>query len=283
KMAAGAFQFLRATYWRWAETIYAKCPELKDGPEVLAVGDIHIENFGTWRDEEGRLVWGVNDFDEAAYMPYAIDVVRLATSGILAKDMGLSITAREICDNILQGYADGMMSETPKPFVLDRKHHEMRNLFVVNDDERTNFWKKFDPANIADAFEKAGDKNKRPRIRPVSAPLEQHEKVLRRARPESSVELDYFERTAGTGSLGRPRYVGIGEWRGDLIVRETKAMVPSGWVLVHGGSQRVLCEEIARGCNRAPDPSYRLRGRVLVRRLSPNDFKIEVEEARKKD
>ncbi len=283
KMADGAFQFLRATYWRWAETIYAKCPELKDGPEVLAVGDIHIENFGTWRDEEGRLVWGVNDFDEAAYMPYAIDVVRLATSAILAKDMGLSITAREICDNILQGYADGMMSETPKPFVLDRKHHDMRNLFVVNDDERTDFWKKFDPANIADAFEKAGDKNKRPKIRPVSEPPEQHGKVLRRARPESSVELDYFERTAGTGSLGRPRYVGIGEWRGDLIVRETKAMVPSGWVLVHGGSQRALCEEIARGRNRAPDPSYRLRGRVLVRRLSPNDFKIEVKEARKKD
>ena len=283
KMADGAFQFLRATYWRWAETIYPTCPELREGPEVLAVGDIHIENFGTWRDEESRLVWGVNDFDEAAYMPYAIDVVRLATSAILAKDMGLSITAHEICDNILQGYAHGMMSGTPKPFVLDRKHHDMRKVFVVTDKERTDFWNKFDPANIADAFEKAGDKNKRPKIRPVSAPLEQHEKVLRRARPDSSVELDYFERTAGTGSLGRPRYVGIGEWRGDLIVRETKAMVPSGWVLVHGGSQRVLCEEIARGRNRAPDPSYRLRGRVLVRRLSPNDFKIEIKEAKKND
>src|SRR6188474_2480682 len=66
KMAADAFQFLRATYWRWAETIYDECPDLKreskvlaglkTAPPVLAVGDIHVENFGTWRDAEGRLV-----------------------------------------------------------------------------------------------------------------------------------------------------------------------------------------------------------------------------------
>ena len=59
-------------------------PRIGDAPSVLAVGDIHIENFGTWRDEEGRLVWGVNDFDEAAEMPYVLDLVRLATSAALA-------------------------------------------------------------------------------------------------------------------------------------------------------------------------------------------------------
>ena len=51
---------------------------------VLAVGDIHLENFGTWRDADGRLVWGVNDFDEAAQMPYVLDLVRLAASALLA-------------------------------------------------------------------------------------------------------------------------------------------------------------------------------------------------------
>jgi len=37
KMAAGAFQFLRGTYWRWAETIYEPkvCPELGRAPQVL--------------------------------------------------------------------------------------------------------------------------------------------------------------------------------------------------------------------------------------------------------
>ena len=53
-------------------------------PQVLAVGDLHTENFGTWRDGEGRLVWGINDFDEVAVMPYTLDLVRLAASARMA-------------------------------------------------------------------------------------------------------------------------------------------------------------------------------------------------------
>src|ERR1700722_12347264 len=59
RMCKNAFVFLRATYYRWAEKIEEWCPELRDAPEVLAIGDIHTENFGTWRDSDGRLVWGV--------------------------------------------------------------------------------------------------------------------------------------------------------------------------------------------------------------------------------
>jgi hypothetical protein len=46
----------------------------------MAVGDLHLENFGIWRDAEGRLVWGVNDFDEAHPMAFTNDLVRLAVS-----------------------------------------------------------------------------------------------------------------------------------------------------------------------------------------------------------
>src|SRR5262245_45876165 len=63
KMASAPFPFMRATYWRWAETILDVCPELRRAPQVLAVGDIHLQNYGIWRDDDGRLVWGVNDFD----------------------------------------------------------------------------------------------------------------------------------------------------------------------------------------------------------------------------
>src|ERR1043165_1102689 len=118
KMAEGAFQFLRATYWRWAETIYRVCRDLKDAPHVLAVGDVHVENFGTWRDAEGRLVWGVNDYDEAAKMPYVLDIVRLAASAVLAKVPG--ITSAEICASIAEGYANGL--KAPGPLVLDHGH-----------------------------------------------------------------------------------------------------------------------------------------------------------------
>jgi hypothetical protein len=40
KMRESAFVFLRATYWRWPETIFDVCPDLTGGTQVLAVGDI---------------------------------------------------------------------------------------------------------------------------------------------------------------------------------------------------------------------------------------------------
>src|SRR6059036_38496 len=64
-MSAGIFPFLRATFYRWAARWRALVGDVAAAPSVLAVGDLHIENFGTWRDAEGRLIWGVNDFDEA--------------------------------------------------------------------------------------------------------------------------------------------------------------------------------------------------------------------------
>ena len=63
-MKEGPFPFLRATFYRWAQTWPEVSPETFAAPVALAVGDLHVENFGTWRDVEGRLIWGVNDFDE---------------------------------------------------------------------------------------------------------------------------------------------------------------------------------------------------------------------------
>src|ERR1700754_271985 len=66
------FRFFRATFYRWAQLWPEVCPEFAEAPVILAVGDLHVENFGTWRDIEGRLVWGINDFDEVTRMPYVI-------------------------------------------------------------------------------------------------------------------------------------------------------------------------------------------------------------------
>jgi uncharacterized protein (DUF2252 family) len=58
QMKSDLFMFLRATYYRWAQIWLQVCPDLAAAPKVLAVGDLHVENFGTWRDVEGRLIWG---------------------------------------------------------------------------------------------------------------------------------------------------------------------------------------------------------------------------------
>ena len=284
KMAAGPFPFLRGTYWRWAETIYDPkvCPELKRAPQVLSVGDIHVENFGTWRDMDGRLIWGVNDFDEAAVMPYLHDIVRLATSAVLADVPG--ITMETICKRILEGYEAGIAR--PIPYILDRRHKKLRAVAIVSESDRKDFWTKFDPEQIRLGLEKEEAKKpeqrKRPKVRPASFMLPKYQKALDAAKPSETIEFDYYERTAGTGSLGRRRYFGVGEWLGDLVIREAKAIVLSGWHYARRTRGEPCCELIATGTFRAPDPFYRLDGNVLLRRLSPNDFKIETEPKNKK-
>jgi len=264
KMREGPLPFLRATYWRWAETVLDVCPDLKTAPKVLAVGDIHIENYGTWRDIEGRLVWGVNDYDEAAEMPYALDLLRLATSAVVAAVGGM--TSGAVARSILRGYREGL--EHPHAFVLDQRYRRLRQEFEVPEEERAKFWQKMNPeANIRRAKKK---RQARPPKRFMDA--------LHAGRPEPVCDLAFWPRTAGAGSLGRPRWVGFGLWHGAPILREAKAIVPSGWVRAHGGSSKLRCLEISIGRYRAPDPWYRLKDGIAVRRLSPNNRKLDLTE-----
>lgn len=55
-----------------------------DKAMVLCMGDVHLENYGVMETENGDLIWGLNDFDEAAFAPFTWDVKRGAVSVILA-------------------------------------------------------------------------------------------------------------------------------------------------------------------------------------------------------
>lgn len=258
KMRESAFAFLRATYWRWAETVLEICPDGNDAPQVLAVGDIHLENFGTWRDADGRLVWGVNDFDEAAEMPYVLDLIRLATSGLVAS-RGLAIAANAVCSAILQGYREGL--KAPQPIVLDRDRRWLRELVVVSEKKRAKFWKKIEKAEAE------------------RAPA-RYRKILTAAMPERGIAIaKTARRVAGAGSLGRPRWIAVADWRGAPVVREAKALVTSAWVLKHGsGKATIRSGEAANSRYRAIDPWLHIADDIVVRRLSPNNRKIEAGE-----
>src|SRR5260370_31655037 len=122
RMAESPFPFLRASLYRWVQLWPEVCSELASAPSVLGVGDLHVENFGTWRDREGRLVWGVNDFDEAFALPYTNDLVRLALSAHLAIAANhLALQPADACEAILKGYAKGL-KEAGRPFVLAERH-----------------------------------------------------------------------------------------------------------------------------------------------------------------
>ena len=63
KMRSDLFLFLRGTFYRWAQLWPEVCADLDHAPKVIAVGDLHVNSFGTWRDAQGRMGWGVDDFD----------------------------------------------------------------------------------------------------------------------------------------------------------------------------------------------------------------------------
>ena len=251
RMKKSAFIFLRATFFRWARRIEKVCPDLAEAPAVLSVGDVHVENFGTWRDAEGRLVWGINDFDEAADIPYPFDLVRLATSAFLVPKSRLP--PRDVANAILAGYRDGLAD--PRPTLLAET--PLRKLIIGLQDDPLEFWRKV--------------KNYDRAVPPNTAADE-----LRRSLPQGATLIRFATHAKGGGSLGRPRYFALAEWRGGWVLREAKALVPSGWEWAHdsvAGFSRFL--DLARGTFRSPDPFLDVRHRFIVRRIAADSDKIE--------
>src|SRR3989441_11892810 len=141
-MSAGIFPFLRATFYRWATRWRALAGDVAAAPTVLAVGDLHTENFGTWRDAEGRLVWGVNDVDETCRAPYTLDLVRLATSVMFAaQERFLRISEKRACDAILEGYVRCLL-EGGRPVLLAEHQAWLRDLALVQIRDPAEFWHK---------------------------------------------------------------------------------------------------------------------------------------------
>ena len=63
--------------------------QAQSGIHVTICGDAHIGNFGFYASPERRLIFDLNDFDEAAPGPWEWDLKRLITSIILcAHDFG---------------------------------------------------------------------------------------------------------------------------------------------------------------------------------------------------
>jgi uncharacterized protein (DUF2252 family) len=244
------FPFFRGTYYRWVQH-WASGP-LADAPRVLAVGDLHAENFGTWRDAEGRLCWGVNDFDEADELPYTNDLVRRAASVRFARKAGVfEVKFGDACDAILDGYRD-CLKAGGRPFVLEEHHPHLRTLATAADRDPQKFWEKMTKL-LADP--------------PVVPPADARA-ALAPAMPAAGLKVEYRARPrAGVGSLGRPRFVALAEWRGGWVCREAKAATPSASAWAAAAAATCRAADAVGGAVRAPDPFYRLSGRWVVRRL----------------
>jgi hypothetical protein len=258
-MSRGAFPFLRATAYRFFQQWPRLCPELVHTPEVLAVGDLHLENFGAWRDLEGRLVWGINDFDEAATLPFALDLVRLATSLVLyAEAESLALSVRSACDALIEGYREGL-EQRGRPVVLDDHHGSLRALAESARRSPIEFWGKME--TLPDY---------------VGPPPRAALTLVRATLPDRTLPLQLKSRTAGLGSLGHARVVALTEWRGGRLAREAKRLMPSSAFWAAGATPGpIVVGTLIERAVRSPDPAMRVDGRWLVRRLKPENVKIE--------
>jgi len=260
RMAEDPFCFLRATFYRWMQLFPSLCPELMETPTVLAVGDLHVENYGTWRDTEGRLVWGINDFDEAFPLPYAVDLVRLAASARLVIQLKrLPFENADACAAILDGYAVGLR-DGGEPFVLSERHRGMLAAVTGRERDPTEFWEKLSSLPTASSVPAA-----------VNA-------RLKAALPGQGLKFRVAHRLAGLGSLGRERYTAITDWCGGKIARETKPLLPSAcsWAGARAGRGKFFYAAILRQSVRAADPFLTVRDGWVLRRLSPFCSRIEL-------
>ena len=273
RMASNPFPFLRGTFYRWLQRWRKECDYLHNRHQdvLLAVGDLHIENFGTWRDSRSRLVWGINDFDEACQVPFTLDLVRLATSIILAAEaVEIEIPRNRVSHLLLAGYQDGLEA-AGAPILLEAEERREMLAFAsfaikpppsywaekFNDDDNPEIAAKELPRGLEDAFRPAFPRGSTP--------------VYRRQRKPS-----------GLGSLGRRRFMAaLKRGDADYIAREAKALVPSAlsWLEMRPAAIS-LAGTLLQRIVRSPDPCLQIHDRWLIRQAAPEALKIELPASR---
>ncbi len=203
ELRADEYRFLRGTYYLWLVRTAVEVPSVFSRTQVPLVGDLHVENYGTWRDPDRVRRWGVNDLDELARGSWLLDLLRLATSAVLAPHLDLD--HHQICDTVLAGW----YAAEPGPAV-DLRDRAADHLAAL-----------VPPVTDSDAFyaglARGAVVHDVPAVVVAAA-----ERVA-----EPGWSPTWHVHTAGTGSLGHLRRVGVGPaGDGTWHAREAKQLGP---------------------------------------------------------
>jgi hypothetical protein len=263
-MTDSFFAFFRGTFYRWAQFWPDTCRPLAKAHEVYAVGDLHVENFGTWRDAEGRLVWGINDFDEAFPMAWTIDLTRLLSSvPIACNEGGLKLPMERAAALLVDSYRRGLQAGG-KPFVLAEEQTPLREMARDRLRDPEKFWRHLELQ------------------RAVRSVPRNARKALLAALPNCGENARFAHRVAGVGSLGHERYIAIALHKGARIAREAKSRAPSACVWAGQRGKKDYYSRLMKKSVRCPDPFLKLTEGWVVRRLSPDCCRLELSELPKR-
>lgn len=236
-MRSSAFVYLRAT----CHLFPGQLPELKTlakAPAVWSCGDLHLENFGSYKGDNRLSYFDINDFDESALIPASWDIVRVLTSVRLAcAELEFSADrVRELVDGLLDSYFQQLQRGSARWLERDTATGPVQELLeTVSERKRVDF---------LDSRSKLISKNGKKRKllidgkKALAASKEQHEQVNEfmekfaktQKDPAFYEVLDVARRIAGNGSLGVDRFVVLVRGKGNPdnnYLLDLKQAVPS--------------------------------------------------------
>ncbi len=210
-ISEGPHRFFRGTNHLFVAHI-ANEAVLKNVPFTYVCGDLHLENFGSYKGNSGLVYFDVNDFDEAAIAPCTFDLVKLCVSVFL---MGEELKFSEeeslsICNSFLDSYKQVILTGHPSRLENATAKGLIKTFFNKVEERKT---KKFLKDRIYEQNKKLYIKTDFRRYYPLAKSEKQLlEKTLYNWVEENKRDKDLYTfidaafRIAGTGSLGLNRY-----------------------------------------------------------------------------
>jgi uncharacterized protein (DUF2252 family) len=127
-MTENAFRFYRGTCHLFYEDL-ANAEALPLSPLVWICGDLHIENFGSYKGDNKLVYFDLNDFDEALLAPAGYELARMVTSIFIAFDSldiepekslkMAQLFVKNYCATLAKGKAISIEPRTAKGIVCD--------------------------------------------------------------------------------------------------------------------------------------------------------------------
>jgi uncharacterized protein (DUF2252 family) len=234
KMKENPFVFLRGSCHLFYEDWPSNSP-LNQAPLSWICGDLHLENFGSYKGDNRLTYFDINDFDESVLAPCTLEVTRLITSLFLAvaEIKSFSPNPLALATLFLDTYTSALSDGKARWIERDTAEGLVKILLnEVHDNKRAKFLDKKAPIN---------DKNvrkieiKQDKTRPVTSATFNHVKTALQKFAESQENPDFFKvtdivwRIAGTGSLGLKRYLVLVEGKGspdDNYLLDLKQSIP---------------------------------------------------------
>ena len=233
-MRASTFAFLRGT----CHLFYARMARggvHKAAPKVWVCGDLHLENFGSYKGDNRLVYFDVNDFDESALAPASWDLVRFLTSlRVGAEDLALSDSkARTLCQTFLDAYAAALTQGKAYWVERDTAQGMVRELLdSLRDRARAGFLDSRTTVKRGKRLLRVDGKKALPASTAQRTGIKAFMREFAKSQPDPDFYsvLDVARRIAGTGSLGTDRCVilvrGKGSPDGNYLL-DLKQALPS--------------------------------------------------------